>query len=829
MSPADIRTDPSADGAGECYHCGLPVAPASEHVVEIDGTPRRMCCVGCEAVARAIVDNGLVQYYRHRDALPEPRKEALPPELRELGLFDNADFQQSFVQSTGEHEREASLILEGITCAACVWLNERHVARLPGVSLVEVNYATHRARVRWDERVTRLSVILGAIQAIGYRAYPYDAERSEQVAGRERRSMLWRLFVAGFGMMQVMMYAFPAYIAPEGDLSADAELLMRWASLILTLPVVLYSAAPFFRRAARDVRLRSLGMDVPVALGVGSAFAASVWATLTHGPQVYFDSVTMFVFLLLCGRYLEMLARQRAARGVQALARIVPMFAERLDPRDGSGCQVAVVSLAPGERVRVRPGAVIPVDGVVVEGESQVDEALLTGESRPVAKAVGAEVTGGSLNLASPLVLRVSAVGDATRLAVMRRLMEQAATYRPAVATQSDQAARVFIVALLVLAAATWIAWRFIDPDRALWVFVSVLVVACPCALSLATPTALTVATDTLARIGVLVTRGHAIEALASANRYVFDKTGTLTQGAMQVEAVCVLDDCGEELLRRRAAALEQASEHAVAAGVRLAAGGLTLPAVDGLRATVGQGVEGYVDGMRMRMRIGRPDYVARLTGRTLPAEVGMLERDGATVVALGSEAGWCGLFALGDRVRDDAPELVARLAREGVPVAIISGDARAAVDALARHLAVTEAHAAMSPQDKLRWVEREQARAGTIVAMVGDGANDGPVLAQAQVSIAMGGGTDLARNQADMVLMADSLDALSRAISLCRKTLRVIRQNLWWSLAYNFTSVPLAMAGLITPWMAGLGMAASSLLVVLNALRLQRESRRRG
>jgi Cu2+-exporting ATPase len=827
MSSADIRAEVEAGSAEECYHCGLPVPPASDHVVEIDGSPRRMCCVGCEAVARAIVDNGLVQYYRHRDALPEPRKEALPVELQELGLFDNADFQQSFVQSTGEHEREAALILEGITCAACVWLNERHVARLPGVSLVEVNYATHRARVRWDERVTRLSVILGAIQAIGYRAYPYDAERSEQVAGRERRSMLWRLFVAGFGMMQVMMYAFPAYIAPEGDLSADAERLMRWASLILTLPVVLYSAAPFFRRAVRDVRLRSLGMDVPVALGVGSAFAASVWATLTHGPEVYFDSVTMFVFLLLCGRYLEMLARQRAARGVQDLGKIVPMFAERLDQQDGVGRQVAVISLVPGEWVRVRPGAVIPVDGVVVEGESQVDEALLTGESRPVAKAVGAEVTGGSLNLASPLVLRVSAVGDATRLAVMRRLMEQAATYRPAVATQSDKAARIFIVTLLVLAAATWIAWQFIDPDRALWVFVSVLVVACPCALSLATPTALTVATDTLARIGVLVTRGHAIEALASANRYVFDKTGTLTHGTMRVEALRVLDGAGEVRLRQRAAALEQASEHAVAAGVRLAGEGLPLPTVTGLRATVGQGVEGGVDGVTMR--IGRPDYVARLTGGALPVEVHALEQDGATVVALGSEAGWCGLFGLGDRVRDDASALVARLAGEGVPVAIISGDARAAVDTLARRLGITEAHAAMSPQDKLRWVEREQARAGTIVAMVGDGANDGPVLAQAQVSIAMGGGTDLARNQADMVLMADSLDALSRAISLCRKTLRVIRQNLWWSLAYNFTSVPLAMVGLVTPWMAGLGMAASSLLVVLNALRLQRESRRRG
>lgn len=826
MSSADPRADAVTGGAEECYHCGLPVPAASDHTVDIDGTPRRMCCVGCEAVARAIVDNGLVQYYRHRDALPEPQKEALPVELQELGLFDNAEFQQSFVQTTGEHEREAALILEGITCAACVWLNERHVARLPGVSLVEVNYATHRARVRWDERVMRLSEILGAIQAIGYRAYPYDAERSEQVARRERRSMLWRLFVAGFGMMQVMMYAFPAYIAPEGDLSADADLLMRWASLILTLPVVLYSAAPFFQRALRDIRLRSLGMDVPVALGVGSAFAASVWATLAHGPEVYFDSVTMFVFLLLCGRYLEMLARQRAARGVEDLGKVVPVFAERLDEADGSGRQVPVMTLMSGDRVRVRPGAVIPVDGVVVEGESQVDESLLTGESRPVAKCAGAELTGGSLNLASPLVLRVENVGDATRLAAIRRLMEQAASYRPAIATQSDKAARVFIAVLLVLAAITWMVWQFVDPDRALWVFVSVLVVACPCALSLATPTALTVATDTLARMGVLVTRGHAIEALAIANRYVFDKTGTLTRGAMQVEAVRVLDGGGEQTLRQRAAALEQASEHAVAAGVRLAAAGLALPPVEGLRAHIGRGVEGYVDGARMR--IGRPDYVAELTGSAIPVEAQTLEQGGATVVALGSEAGWSGLFALSDRVRDDVPALMRRLADESVPVAVISGDSRAAVDALAHQLGIAEAHAAMSPQDKQDWVAREQARAGTVVAMIGDGANDGPVLAQAQVSVAMGGGTDLARNQADMVLLSDSFSGLSRSVSLCRRALRIIRQNLWWSLLYNFTSVPLAMMGLVTPWMAGIGMAGSSLLVVLNALRLQRETRGR-
>lgn len=801
-----------------CYHCGLPVPPSSSHWVRIDEAERRMCCGGCEAVAGAIVASGLTDYYRHRDAMPEPVREAMPSELQDLGLFDHPDFQADFVRPVGEHEREAALILEGITCAACVWLNERHVKTLRGVSLVEVNYATRRARVRWDTRVTQLSAILGAIQSIGYRAYPYDAERLEQVAHRERRSMLWRVFVAGFGMMQVMMYAYPAWIASGDDLSHEAEVLMRWASLVLTLPVVFYSAAPFFRRAWRDIRLRSLGMDVPVALGVGSAFLASVWATVVDGPEVYFDSVTMFVFLLLCGRYLEMLARQKAVRGVEELGKVLPSFAERL-AADGGAERVPVSQLAAGERVRVRPGEVIPVDGVVREGASSANEALLTGESHPVAKAVGAEVIGGSINIASPLVVEVVRVGEATRLAAIRRLIDRAAQERPAVATQADCVARYFIAALLFASALTWVIWHFIDPDRALWIFVSVLVVACPCALSLATPTALTVATDTLARMGILVTRGHAIEALAKANRFVFDKTGTLTHGEMRVETVELFagDDIG---VRRLAAALEQGSEHAIAAALRRAAGGAGLPRVEEARAVTGQGVEGRVEGRLLRL--GRPDFVAELVGGA-PAPL-PLDSDGATVVALGSTEGLLALFRLADTPREEAPVLIRRLAAEGLPVALVSGDGEAAVKAVAMHLGIAEMRARATPEQKQAFVRDWQAQPGALVAMVGDGVNDAPVLAQAQVSVAMGGGTDLARNQGDMVLLSNNLASLSAAITHSRRTMRIVRENLWWSFAYNFTSVPLAMAGFITPWMAGLGMALSSLLVVLNALRLQRK-----
>ncbi|MBS0346257.1 MAG: heavy metal translocating P-type ATPase [Proteobacteria bacterium] len=805
----------------DCYHCGLPIPADVDLPVDIEGVQHHMCCTGCQAVAESIVSSGLVDYYKRRDAMPEQAREAMPDELKDLGLFDHPDFQQGFVKPIGEHEREAALILEGITCAACIWLNEQHVAHQPGVTAVDINYATRRARVRWDERRIKLSDILAAIHAIGYRAYPYDAARSEQISQRERRSALWRLFVAGFGMMQVMMYAFPVYIADAGDMTADIEQLMRWASLILTAPVVLYSAAPFFSHAIRDICLRRLGMDVPVALGVGAAFLASCWATLVGKGEVYFDSVTMFVFFLLCGRYVEMLARQKAVRGVEEMGKALPAFAERLSAYPAQeGEKVPVSQLLAGDVIRVKPGEAVPADGVVVDGNSEANEALLTGESRPVPKALGNEVTGGSINVTSPLLVRVTRTGEHTRLAAIRQLMERASAEKPRVVQQADQVAAWFIVVLLILATLTAVGWWWFDPDRALWVFVSVLVVSCPCALSLATPVALTVATDALARMGVLVTRGHAVEALARARHFVFDKTGTLTYGEMRVEQVRLLGNQAEGEVLARAAGLELGSEHAIAAAIRLAAKDEALASFAALKAVTGQGVSGELAGVVHR--IGRPAFVAELAGSPIPATLLEDERSGRTVVALASSAGWIAGFALSDGLREDCAATFDTLRGQGMALSIFSGDTPATVTELGARLGVLRAEGGMTPEGKHAALTLLQ-RDGAVVAMVGDGVNDAPVLAQAQVSIAMGGGTDLARNQADIVLLGARLGALAEGVELSRRALRIIRQNLWWSFAYNFTAVPLAMSGLVTPWMAGIGMSASSLFVVLNALRLQR------
>jgi Cu2+-exporting ATPase len=788
--------------------------------VEIGGQPRAMCCAGCQAVAQAIVANGLSDYYQHRDALPESPREAMPAALQELGLFDHPDVQKNFVRPVGESEREAALILEGITCAACVWLNESHIAKQPGVTAVDINYATRRARVRWDENVTKLSAILEAIQAIGYRAHPYDVTKSEQLAQKERRTAQWRLFVAGFGMMQVMMYAIPVYMA-DGDMTADIEQLMRWASLLLTLPVMFYSSAPFFMNAWRDLKFRRVGMDVPVALGVGSAFLASVWATLIAAGEVYFDSVTMFVFFLLTGRYLEMMARQKAARGVEAMAKAIPAFCERLPHwPDGGAERVAVANLVAGDCVRVKPGETIPGDGAVIEGESSSDESLLTGESRPIAKRVGDKITGGSVNVGSPLVVRLERVGESTRLASIRRLMEQAATEKPALVQLADRIAMRFVGVLLALAVATWIYWWNTDPSQALWIFVAVLVVSCPCALSLATPAALTVATGALAREGVLVTRGHAIETLARANHWIFDKTGTLTVGRPAVVEMRLATGADEAGVFAQVRALEQASEHPLGQALIVKVGaGETAPARN-LKAVTGKGIEAQIGGKPLR--IGVPEFVAELHGQPMPEEMMHWLAVGDSVVALGDAAGWRAWFRIADALRPGAQQALAHLRAQGVGLTILSGDAPQTVAAVARELGVEDHRGGMTPEGKHACLREIQAR-GATVAMVGDGVNDAPVLAQAHVSVAMGGGTDLARGQADVVLLSDDPDHLGNGVALARRTLGIIHQNLLWAFTYNVVAIPLAMAGWITPWMAGIGMSASSLFVVLNALRLQK------
>jgi Cu2+-exporting ATPase len=804
-----------------CFHCGLPLSAGEARSLRVAGELRSFCCAGCEAVAAAISGAGLDAYYRLREqATARPAVEARGP--GDHAAYDDPVFQDSFVVAGADGCREAALLLEGVRCSACVWLNEQVIGRLPGVAGVSINYATRRAQVRWDPSRLQLSEILAAVARIGYRAFPYDRARADAVHQRERRAALWGLFVAGFGMMQVMMYAVPVYIAgSEGGMPADVEALMRWASLALTVPVVAYSAQPFFLGAWRDLRAGRAGMDVPVALGVAVAFAASIWATLRGHGEVYFDSVTMFVFLLLAGRFLELEARHRAGAALAHLGRLVPAQAERLRgfPGPSESERVAVSTLRRGDFVLVRPGERIPADGTVVQGEGAIDESLLTGESRPVAKRSGSAVIGGSVSVSAPFVVRVDGVGADTVLAAIVRLVERAMTERHRLVEIADRYAQWFVLGVLLLAAGTAVAWLVLAPERALWVAVSVLVVTCPCALSLATPVALTVATGELARRGVIVTRGHSIEALARATDVVFDKTGTLTHGELRVAAATALGARPIEHCMALARALEAASEHPVARALmrdtdasRPGAG-----VAERMASYPGRGVEGAVGGVRYRL--GTRAFCDRLAG--VSCDNAPAPRAAATVVYLVSPGAWLAQFELEDTLKPGAAELVRRLEAMGKRVHLLSGDADGPVRAVARALSIGSARSEADPAAKQAYVAALQ-QTGAIVAMVGDGVNDAPVLAQANVSVALGTGAEIAQTRADAVLISGTPGALAEAFDLARATMRVIRQNLVWAAVYNLAAVPAAAAGLVTPWMAGIGMSGSSLAVVLNALRLR-------
>ena len=790
----------------QCFHCGEPVPSGTHYPVQFLAEVKPACCRGCQAVAQTIIDSGNADYYRLRTDLPKTPEAALE-EFKQLKLYDLPEVQQSFVKVEGEIH-EASLILEGIVCAACVWLNERHLKQLPGVLSAEINFSTHRARVRWDNGRIQLSEILHAVQEIGYLAYPFDTGRQEELFRKERNTAIRRLAIAGLGMMQVMMYAIPVYLADEGSMGQDIEALMRFASLILTTPVVFYSAWPFFQGAWRDLKLKRAGMDVPVALGVGAAYAASIYGTFTSSADVYFDSVTMFVFFLLTGRFLEMNARKRSAEAAESLVKLIPAAATRLpgwpDRREEL---VAAVKLTPGDHVLIGAGDSFPADGIVVEGRSSVDESLLTGESHPLAKHEGSLVIGGTINLSSPLVVKVDKIGADTVLSGIVRLLDRALAEKPRLAMLADRVASWFVLALLLVAAAVAGIWYLVDASRAFWITVSVLVVSCPCALALATPTALTAALGRLTRMGLLSTRGHALETLARATDFVFDKTGTLTTGEFRLLETVPLG-CGKERALALAAALEQSSSHPVAAVLRDAAGETALAASQ-LHYFPGQGVQGLIDGRPYRL--GTPGFIGAKPG---------LDAPGMTVIGLAEAGKAIAWFGLGDEPRPQAAELVARLKTMGVRLHLLSGDRPENVEALARQLGIEHARGGMLPEDKLQAVKALQDQ-GAIVAMTGDGVNDAPVLAQAQVSVAIDQGAEAAQAAADMVLLSSELSRLADGVRIARKTQTVIKQNLVWSLIYNVVAIPAAALGYVTPWLAGIGMSLSSLLVVLNAMRL--------
>ncbi|MES3020468.1 MAG: heavy metal translocating P-type ATPase [Pseudomonadota bacterium] len=800
----------AAPGCPLCFHCGLPLPAGAAWSVSIDGAPQAMCCAGCEAVAQAIVDNGLTDYYQTRAAFGATGTAAslVPPQL---ALYD-ADPALA-TPAPGQDSCEAVFSVEGIRCAACVWLIERQVARLGGIERCDMNVASERLHVRWNPRDCKPSAIVKALHTIGYTVYPYEASRHAQQQARAGKKLFRQLFVAGLSMMQVMMYALPAYIADDGTMEADMASLMRWASLLLTVPAVLYSAQPFLRGAFASLRQGMPGMDVPVVLGIGAAFFASAVATFRGEGEVYFDSVTMFIFLLLAGRYLEQHARRKAGRTLERLQHGLPEAALRMAGYPGSRATelVAAQALREGDYVMVAPGESIAADGVIVEGDTEFDLALLTGESRAQPRRVGDEVPGGAVNSAQATMLRVTKAARDSTLARLVALVERAGNGKPQLALWADRVAAWFVTALLVLTVVVFLAWQLVDPARAWQVAIAVLVVSCPCALSLATPSTLAAATDLLVRRGVLIVKPHVLETLHRATHIIFDKTGTLTEGLPVLRKTVALGAVDEARCLRIAVALEAGSAHPLAAALRRASAKPPLHALE-LHSVAGQGVEGKIDGVHYRLGS------ARFTG----AAAG--HRCGGEAVHVFLSGGGVPLarFELADALRADAIEVVRGFRRRGLQVVLLSGDAQAVVDSVAGQLGIATALGGQLPADKLAYVQQLQG-GGAVVAMVGDGINDAAVLSASDVSFAMGGGAALAQLNADCVLLAGRLAALDETALTAGRALRIIRQNLWWASIYNAIAIPAAALGLINPWLSAVGMSASSAVVVVNALRLRR------
>jgi len=815
-----------------CFHCGLPLPPGPPLYADVLGERRALCCLGCRAAAEMLEAQGLADWYRLRATpagAPAPTLEAVRDESLPLAT---PEIEAAYVLAGESGACSASLLVEGLHCAACTWVIETHLEALAGVAAVRVAQLDRRVTVDFDPARVDLRSIVLRLAEVGFAARPDRPSESAALERAEGRTALIRLGVAGLGAMNVMSYAMGLYVGAFEGIEAGSAAFMRWMGWLVATPVVWISGRPFCEAAWRQLKVRRPGMDVPVALAIVGAYLISAWATLSGRGEVYFESICTFIFFLLVGRHFEQRIRLRARRVTRSLADARPAIARR---QDGDGERIVPAErLAIGDRFRVRPGEALPADGFVLEGESAVEEALLSGEPWPRPVAPASAVLAGSVNVSSPLLVEATRVGERTKLAGVLRLVERAQAERSPEARLGDRVGSIFVVCVLFVAAANFAVWSFVAPERAIWTTLSVLVATCPCALGLALPAATAAATHALARAGLLVTRAGTLEELARADHFVFDKTGTLTAGEPTLVAIETLGDVDPEAALVFARGLERDSEHPIAralcrprAGERVRA---VPPVFESVRAVPGFGVEGTLAGRRFR--IGRPAWVLEqaaadertsapdANGPPSEARAGgpgarisiLLARDGRAVAR----------FDFEDPLRPHAEAALARLRAPGRSLEMLSGDPSAGADSIAARLGLAVAVRAATPEQKLARVQALQ-RAGRRVAVVGDGVNDGPVLRAADVSVAMGSGCDLSRLGAGGVLLRDGLGRVPRAVEAARRMRRIGIENVVWALAYNAAVLPLAVSGRLAPWAAALGMSASSLVVVCNALRAGR------
>ncbi len=786
-----------------CYHCGDVVPDKTDFTVEILGQVRSLCCPGCQSVAQTIVNSGLVSYYQYRTA-PAEKADLVPEQLKKLVHYDNKEVQSEFVRHSSVNNAdlsEVTLSLGSVSCAACAWLIEKQLSQSAGVVSIQVNITTQRALLKWDSQQAKLSELLAKMFKLGYPAAPFEASQQEDSYHNRMKQYLYRLGIAGLATMQVMMLAVALYFEVFSDLDPEFKQFLRIISLIFATPVLLYSALPFYFNAWRSLKAKTLGMDVPVSLALIFAYVASLYATITQSGEVFFESISMFTFFLLVGRFLEIRARRKAAAASANLLKLIPAIATRID-----GEQVPVRSLQLGDVVRVLPGEHIPADGMIQSGQSLVNEAMLTGESIPVVKQTGEHVFAGTINGEEVLEITVTASKANSMISYIVRLQDEAQLSKPQIAHIADIVAKYFVAAILVISACTWGYWHQVDPDAAFWIMLSVLVATCPCALSLATPTAITCATSRLSELGILLRKGHGFETLCKVNQLVIDKTGTLTEGNIEICQTVIHTQYNEAQCLAIAAAMEQHANHPIAHAFKpYQTDDIQMSQVTNV---IGSGLSGVYQ--QQQWRIGTLSYVCESVCTTHPA---------ANTIYLSCDGQLIAQFEYRDPIRKESAQLINELKQAGIETCILTGDSQISTERVVKQLAIEHYIYEAKPDDKLRHLK--QLNQQHVTLMIGDGINDAPTLAGAHLSMAMGSGTDVAKASADMVLLSDNLQRVLEARKLALLTRGIIRQNLAWALGYNLLILPLAVMGFVAPYFAVVGMSASSIIVVTNSLRL--------
>jgi len=806
-----------------CFHCGLAIPSDATFHKQLDGQLRHFCCHGCQAVCEAIYLAGLQGYYQRTPQGTLLAPPPLPP--KDVEMYDLEEVQQEFVNCQGV-TRDVHLLVEGIHCAACVWLIERGMMRIPGVLAANVNLAGKRLHLSWDNQRVTLSKLIEELSRIGYAGVPYDPEAAEGIVKKANRALLFRLFFAGFAMMNLSLISIALY---GGADQSEFRAFFHWMGCALATPTLLYSAFPFYKGAWSGLRNSRLTMDLPIAIGLSVTYLYSLYVTVTqtHAGEVYFDTVTNLTFVILVGRYLEGMFRHQAVAATSRLMDLQPRVATVV--KDDKEVIAPIRSVKIGDRVLIKPGYKVPVDGVVLEGKSSIDESMLSGESAPLHKSAGMPVTAGTLNIDGALLVEVHSTLQNTTLAKIIRLVEQAQASKAPIQRLADLIVPWFVLVTLVCATFTFWFWHEQSFEFALMAATSVLIITCPCALGMATPMSIAVASGLAARHGILIKNGLVLETLSKVTHFVFDKTGTLTEGKMSVAQIGVADGVLQQDVLGVAAAVERLSEHSIAKALVMAAEQQQAAyrdlSVQNFLAVPGMGVSATVQGDVVL--IGNAEWLA---GQGVSLDAGLLqqarqfEAQAISCVHCARAGVHQAVFALADKLRSDARQLVVALRQAGIGMTLLSGDRKAVAEAIAQQLGGgMQVIAEVLPQDKDQVVQRLQ-QSGAIVAMVGDGINDAPALIRADVGIALGSGTDVSVESADIVLMHNELNKVRQATLLSRRTLRTIKQNIGLSFVYNGIMVPLAMLGKVTPVLAAITMPISSLLVIANAARIRNQ-----